>query len=114
MIILNPQYEEIFNPRKLDEDCETIADGISVVGRNIKEVLAVGLYRQAVTMYLQLLKSMSIHFIEDEHYCYFDDMYSPEYSLQAIYETILKYDIDKEVEALLGQGHAEILDSECY
>lgn len=36
------------------------------------------------------------HFVEDEHYFYFDDMYSPEYSLQWIYEDIMKYDIDQE------------------
>lgn len=65
----NPQYEEIFNPRHLDEDCDTIADGISVVGRDS----------------------------EDEHSCYFDDMYSPEYALQAIYEALtvnIHYDSD--------------------
>ena len=71
MITLNPQYEEIFDPRHLDEDCDTITDGISVVGRDS----------------------------EDEHYCYFADMYSPEYSLQAIYKAIRKYDIDEEAKA---------------
>lgn len=86
MITLPPQYEEIFDPRHLDMDCDTIADGISVVGRDS----------------------------EDAHYCYFDDMYSPKYSLQAIYEAIRKYDIDEEAEALLEQGHVKILDGECY
>lgn len=32
-------------------------------------------------MYLQLLKSMTEHFIKDEHWCYFDDMYSSEYDI---------------------------------
>lgn len=105
---------KVFDARHLDMDCDGIADGISVVGRNIREVLAVGMYLQTVTMYLQLLKSMTIHFIEDEHSCYFDDMYSPEYALQAIYEAIRKYDIDAEAETLLEQGHTEILESECY
>ena len=41
-------------------------------------------------------------------------MYSPKYSLQAIYEAIRKYDIDEEAEALLEQGHVKILDGECY
>lgn len=65
MITLNPQYEETFDKRNLDMDCDRIADDISVVGRNIREVLAVGMYQQAVTMYLQLLASMAKHFIED-------------------------------------------------
>jgi hypothetical protein len=51
---------------------------MSVEADFIKEALDAGLYKQAVTMYLQLLKSMTKHFVEDEHYCYFDDMYSPE------------------------------------
>ena len=49
-----------------------------------------------------------------EYYCYFDDMYSPEYSLQWIYEDIMKYDIDQESRRLLEDGHKEILQSECY
>jgi hypothetical protein len=90
-------------------------------------------------MYLQLLKSMANHFVKDEHYCYFDDMYSPEYTMQWIYEAIrkaaikreegqvttcafpsvsrlneVKYDIDAESQALLVDGHKEIQQSECY
>ena len=80
----------------------------------IKEILAVGMYKQAVTLYLQLLKSMTKHFVEDEHYCYFDDMYSPEYTMQWIYEAIQKHDIDAESQALLDEGNKEILQSECY
>lgn len=47
-------------------------------GEFIKEVLDAGLYKYGMTMYLQVLKSMCKHFVEDEHYCYFDEMYSPE------------------------------------
>ena len=43
-----------------------------------------------------------------------DDMYSPEYSLQRIYEDIMKYNIDEESRKLLEDGHKEILQSECY
>ena len=80
----------------------------------VKEALDAGLYKQAVTVYLQLLKSMCKHFVEDEHYCYFDDMYSPEYTMQWIYEAIQKHEIDAESQALLDDGHKEILQSECY
>lgn len=80
----------------------------------IKETLDAGLYKQAVTMYLQLLKSMCKHFVEDEHYCYFDDMYSQEYTMQWIYEAIQKHNIDAESQALQEEGHKEILQSECY
>lgn len=91
-----------------------IAQEISTVGEQIAEVLKVGMYKQAVTMCLQLLKSMANHFVEDEHYCYFDDMYSPEYALKWIYEEINKYKIDEESQVLLDIGHSEIMDSECY
>ena len=115
MIQLNPQYEAIFNPRNIDDDCSKIADEITcVVGTQIKEILQVGMYQQAVTMYLQVLKSMVNHFVEDEHYCYFDGMYSPEYSMQRIYEEIKKYDIGEDIQMLLDIGHGEIMDSECY
>lgn len=51
MIQLNPQYEAIFNPRNIDEDCNKIADEISdVVRMQIQGILAVGMYKQAVTM----------------------------------------------------------------
>ena len=140
MIQLNPQYEAIFNPWNIDEDCNKIADEINDVARmQIKEILAVGMYKQAVTLYLQLLKSMTKHFVEDEHYCYFDDMYSPEYTMQWICEAIrkaaikreesqvticafpsvsrlneVKQNIDLESHALLEEGHKEMQQSECY
>ncbi len=114
MIEINPQYEAIFNTQNIDDDCDKIAQEISSVGEQIAEELKVGMYKQAVTMYLQLLKSMANHFVEDEHYCYFDDMYSPEYALKWIYDEINKYKIDEEAQVLLDIGHSEIMDSECY
>ena len=114
MIQLNPKYEAIFDARNIDEDCDKIAELMRPEANLIKEALDAGLYKQAVAMYTQLLKSMCKHFVVDEHYCYFDDMYSPEYSLQWIYEVIMKYDIDEESRKLLEEGHKEILQSECY
>jgi len=62
-----------------------IADEINdIVRMKIKETLAIGMYKQAVTQYFQLLKSMVKHFVDDEHFCYFDDMYSPDYSMQCM------------------------------
>ena len=95
MITLNPQYEAIFDARNIDEDCNKIADEINDVAR-------------------MQIQEMVNHFVDDEHFCYFDDMYSPEYSLQWIYEDIIKYDIDEESRKLLEDGHKEILQSECY
>ena len=114
MIEINPEFEAIFDVRNIDDDCNKIAQKISAVDGQIAEVLKVGMFKQAVTMYLQLLKSMANHFVKDEHYCYFDDMYSPEYALERIYEEINKYKINEESQVLLDIGHSEIMDSECY
>lgn len=114
MIQLNPRYEAIFDPNNIDQDCDRIASLMSVEANFIKEALDAGLYKQGVIMYLQLLKSMCEHFVEDEHYCYFDDLYSPEYTMLWIYESIQKYDIDAESQALLEEGLKVILQSECY
>lgn len=95
-------------------DCDSIAHEVDAVGESIKEILKVGLYKQAVTMYLQLLKTMTKHFVEDEHWCYFDDWYSPDYSMMLIYDAIMKYDIDAEATTLLKAGHEEIQKTECY
>ena len=139
MININPGYEMIFDPGNIDQNCDRIAGLMSDEGKFIKEALDAGLYKQGVTMYLQLLKSMCEHFVEDEHYCYFDDMYSPEYTMQWIYEAIrkaaikreesqvticafpsvsrlneVKHEMDAESQALLNEGHKEILQSECY
>lgn len=114
MIQLNPRYEAIFNPDNIDQDCDRIAGLMNVEADFIKETLDAGLYKQGVTMYLQLLKSMCEHFVVDEHYCYFDDMYSLECTMQWIYEAIQKHNIDAESQALQEEGHKEILQSECY
>ncbi|MDN0048731.1 hypothetical protein QVO10_04905 [Bacteroides gallinaceum] len=39
---------------------------------------------------LEVLESLAYHFVEDEHYNYFDDMYSPDYVCQDIMETIIE------------------------
>lgn len=57
---------------------------------------------------------MCKHFVEDEHYCYFDDMYCLENTMQWIYEAIQKHNLDAESLALLDEGHKEFLQSECY
>lgn len=114
MIALNPKYESIFDVRNIDQDCDKIADLMRLEANMIKEALEAGLYQQAVTKYLQLLKSMCKHFVEDEHYCYFDDLYSPEYVLQGLFEDFQMHDLDFESIALLKEGHDEILQSECY
>ena len=46
-------------------------------------------YAGAVTVLIEVLESFTYHFVEDEHYNYFDDMYSPDYVCQDMMETII-------------------------
>ena len=36
-----------------------------------------------------MLESLTYHFVEDEHYDYFDDMYSPDYVCQNMMEKVI-------------------------
>ena len=114
MIELNPKYESIFDIRNIDDDCNKIANLMSSEAAFIKEAMDTGLFKQAVTMYLQLLKAMCIHFVDDEHYCYFDDLYAPEYIVQGLFEKLQMCNLDFETAMILKEGHDEIMQTECY
>ena len=114
MIELNPQYEKIFDIRNIDDDCDKIASLMSSEVAFIREAMDASLFKQAVTMYLQLLKAMCIHFVNDEHYCYFDDLYAPEYILQGLFEKLQMCNLDFETAMILKEGHDEIMQTECY
>lgn len=114
MIEQNPKYEAIFDVRNIDDDCDKIASLMTDEADFIKEAMSAGLNKQAVTMYLQLLMAMCLHFVEDEHYCYFDDLYSPEYILQGIFEKLQMCDLDFDTAMLLKEGHDEIMKTACY
>lgn len=36
-------------------------------------------YIEAFNLFYEILESLSYHFVNDEHYCHFDDMYSPDF-----------------------------------
>ena len=80
------EIESIFNPRHLDGDCDYIAHLLGEYETVISESMDCGNYNKAVTLLLAILDSLTRHFVEDEHYTYFDDMYSPEYVCQSIIE----------------------------
>ena len=52
-------------------------------------MLSQGNYAEAVTVLLEVLESLTYHFVEDEHYDYFDDMYSPDYVCQNMMEKVI-------------------------
>ena len=45
---------------------------------------------------------------------HFDDLYSPEYILQGIFEKLQMCNLDFETAMLLKEGHDEIMQTECY
>lgn len=67
----------------------TIAQLLSPYRKTVRESLNQGNYAEAVTILLEVLESLIYHFVEDEHYNYFDDMYSPDYVCQDMMETII-------------------------
>ena len=44
---------------------------------------------KAITILLEVFESLTYHFVEDEHYNYLDDMYSPDYVCQDMMEAII-------------------------
>ena len=48
-----------------------------------------GNHRKAFETFLEILESLSYHFVKDEHFCYFDDMYCPDYTCSDILKSII-------------------------
>ena len=86
---LKAKIETVFNKRNIDEDCDTIANLLSPYQKAVRESLSQGKYAEAVTILLEVLESLTHHFVQDEHYNYFDDMYSPDYVCQDMMEAII-------------------------
>lgn len=81
--------EEFFTPRNLGPDCDIIGGLLERFGEKfILSALEDGEYAIAVDHYLQLLDSLTAHFIADEHWCWFDDSI-PRTTLCRIYGTRL-------------------------
>lgn len=52
-------------------------------------MLSQGNYAETVTILTRIFESLTYHFVEDEHYNYFDDMYSPDYVCQEMMEAVI-------------------------
>ena len=87
-IIPDPILEdEIFTPRNLDPDCDTIGRLLYDYGEKfILSALEDGEYAIAVENYLRMLDSLTRHFIAEEHWNWFDDYYSPDYTVSRIWD----------------------------
>lgn len=83
------KIEAVFSKRNIDEDCDTIARLLSPYRKMVRESLSQNNYAEAVTVLIEVLESLTHHFVQDEHYNYFDDMYSPDYVCQDMMEAII-------------------------
>ena len=111
--------EEIFTPRNLGPDCDIIGGLLyRFSDKFILSALEDGEYAIAVEYYLQMLDSLTAHFIADEHWCWFDDFYSPDYTVSHIWDAFIHHvrfgALDDEPLAELKSGLKQIEQSEAY
>ena len=84
--------EEIFTAGNLDRDCSTIGCLLYDYGEKIiLSVLEDGEYAIAAGNYLWMLDSLTKHLISEEHWCWFDDFYSPDYTVSQICDKFILY-----------------------
>lgn len=79
----------IFSEWNIDDDCDTTARLLSPYRKLVHESLNQDNYSNAVTILLEILESLTCHFVKDEHYNYFDDMYSLDYVCQDMVKAII-------------------------
>lgn len=87
MIMLNPSIEQIFSAKNIDQDCTLITKLMIPFQNQISSDLSSGDNVSAIKLFLQLLASTAVHFVKDEHWCYFDDYYSPDYLCMAVFDS---------------------------
>lgn len=90
MTPLKEEIEAVFNPRNIDDDCDKISGFLYPYKVQIGNLLDKGKYHEAFTLFYEILESLSYHFVRDEHYCHFDDMYSPDYTCGDMLDAIIR------------------------
>ena len=84
--------EEIFVPCNIGPDCDTIGQLLFEYGEKfIEPALKDGMYSLAVKWYLQMLDSLTVHYIQDEHWTYYDDLYFPDQAVSFIWEQFVPH-----------------------
>ena len=80
--------EDIFAPVNRDEDCRRISRMLMSLENAEEQYLWDGEFGEAVELFLQLVDTMCEHFVADEHWCWFDDFYSPGYEADRCWEML--------------------------
>ena len=119
VIPLNEDYEtRIFASSNVGWDCNLISYLMHDENGRIMSLANHGEYQEAALRFMQLAKSMCRHFISDEHYCYFDDLYSPEYAIDDLVdffnELANEGKLPDETKEYLKKAWQEIMETECH
>ena len=119
VIPLNEDYEtRIFASSNVGWDCDFISLLMHEENEHIKALANRGEYQEAALRFMQLAKSMCRHFISDEHYCYFDDMYSPEYAIDDLVDFFNglaeEGKLPNATKEYLKKAWQEIMETECH
>lgn len=96
--------EDIFIPRNRDWECETIGQLLFEYGEKfIEPALSDGMYSLAVKRYLQMLDSLIVHFVVDERWTYFNDLFFPNKKLhyKETFNTFVAYEASDYIWRLL-------------
>lgn len=119
LIPLNEDYEtRIFASSNVGWDCDFISLLMHEEDERIKALANRGEYQEAALRFMQLAKSMCSHFISDEHYCYFDDLYSPEYAIDDLVDFFNELEeegkLPEDTKEFLKKAWQEIMETECH
>ena len=119
VIPLNEDYETcIFNRNNIGWDCDLIWHLMLDENKTIERMVRQGQYMEAALKFMQMTKSMCRHFVKDEHYNFFDDIYSPEYAIDDLMELFEGFVKDgklpEEVKEYLRKAWKEMEETECH
>jgi hypothetical protein len=102
----------------IGEDGDILDSRLTPEERRIEEMLQQGKQQEAAMFAMQLIKSICRHFVIDEHYNYFDDLYSPDYTITSIIDRFEELHdsgtLKAEVWDFLQAAWKEIQEEESY
>ena len=115
---LKEEIERIFLKGNIDDDCDKIARMLRPYEEKVQTLMDGDNFKDAFTLFYEILESLSYHFVNDEHYCHFDDMYSPDFicdtMMTMIINRIEKARVPEDVLKTLSDAMSKIEKMEAY
>lgn len=117
LIPINPEYELFFHGF-IGVDGDLLNYDICNAVDHIKRLVNENNHDEAALRAMQLTKSLCRHFVADEHWKYFDDIYSPDLTISCLlkYFNDLQSDgkLDVDAAIYLHEAWPEITQEEGY